>query len=122
MSIANYAENKLLDTLRDVSFSVAEIWVQLHDADPGENCTSNVIAGEDRSAATFAEASNGTMSSDADVTWVNLASTSTISHISLWDAASSGNALWYGALSQPKQVNAGDTFTISSGNLSLSLD
>ena len=48
------------------------------------------------------------------------AATETITHWSLWDASTAGNALWTGALSTSAAVTAGDTFQITT--LTLSLD
>ena len=44
-----------------------------------------------------------------------------VTHIALVDASTSGNILFYGALTTSKTVSSGDQFTISSGNLSISL-
>jgi len=44
-----------------------------------------------------------------------------VTHIAIMDAVTNGNVLFYGALTTPKTVSAGDQFTISSGNLSISL-
>ncbi len=40
----------------------------------------------------------------------------------IWDAVSGGNALWGGALTVAKNVNAGDTFTIAADDLDITLD
>ena len=47
---------------------------------------------------------------------------SNLTHVSIWDAATGGNCLAYGALAQPRSVSSGDTFSIPTGQLSLSLD
>jgi hypothetical protein len=99
MSISNYAENKLLDTLRNQSFAVSTVYVALHLGNPGED---------------------GSMSSSATLEWTNVAATETYTHWSAWDNATAGNCLWYGDLSAPAAVTAGDTFQITS--LTLSLD
>ena len=44
-----------------------------------------------------------------------------VTHIALVDQSTSGNILFYGALTTSKTVSSGDQFTISSGNLSISL-
>tara|TARA_Y100001937_G_scaffold38085_1_gene54278 strand:+ start:388 stop:912 length:525 start_codon:yes stop_codon:yes gene_type:complete len=44
-----------------------------------------------------------------------------VTHIAIMDASTSGNVLFYGALTTEKTVSNGDQFTISSGNLSISL-
>ena len=120
MSISNYAENKLLDTIKGTAFSVTSAYLQLHTGDPGEDGTSNVASETTRQAVSFAAASGGSMASSATVEWTNVSTTETYSHWSLWDASSSGNHLWYGALASNASVVAGDTFQITS--LTLTLD
>lgn len=45
----------------------------------------------------------------------------TITHIAIMDAATSGNVLFFGAVSTAKQISTGDTFQITSGNLTVAL-
>ena len=122
MSLSNFLENELLDAVANASaYSAAGVYVKLHLGDPGEDGTANAAAETDRVAASFGAAASGTATSDAAVEWTNVAASETISHISLWDASTAGNCLWTGALTASKAVNAGDTFTIASGDLSLTL-
>ena len=44
-----------------------------------------------------------------------------VTHLAIMDDQTGGNVLFYGALTTSKTVSAGDQFTISSGNLSISL-
>jgi hypothetical protein len=120
MSISNYAELALLDTLRNTSFAVAATYVKLHTGDAGEAGTTNAATEDTRKAISFSAASSGSMASSATVEWTNVAATETYSHWSLWDASTAGNCLWTGALSTSAAVTAGDTFQITS--LTLSLD
>lgn len=120
MSISNYAENKLLDTLRNQSFAVTTAYVKLHTGDPGEDGTSNAATETSRKAVSWSAASSGSMASSATLSWTNVAATETYSHWSMWDASSAGNCLWTGALSANASVTAGDTFEITS--LTLTLD
>lgn len=122
MSIANYAEDKLLDTLRNQSFAVAATYVKLHTGDPGEACTSNAAAEVTRQSVTWSAASGGSMASSNTPQWTSYPSAETVSHISIWDTSTTnaGNALWYGALSASKSMQTGDTLTLTS--LTLSLD
>lgn len=124
MSIANYLEDKLLDLVfNGTSYAgQATVYVKLHTGDPGEDCTGNAAGNTTRESATFGASSGGAVSNDADVTWTNVSTSETYSHVSLWDASTAGNALWYGALTASKTVNAGDTFTIATGDLDVSLD
>lgn len=120
MSISNYAELALLNTLRNTSFAVAATYVKLHTGDAGETGTANAATETTRKAISFSAASSGSMASSATVEWTNVAATETYSHWSLWDASTAGNCLWTGALSSSAAVTAGDTFQITS--LTLSLD
>ena len=120
MSISNYAENALLDTLRNQSFAVTTTYVKLHLGDPGEAGTSNAAAETTRKAVTWSAASSGSLASSATLEWTNVSTSETYSHWSLWDNASAGNCLWSGSLSSSAAVTAGDTFQITS--LTLSLD
>jgi hypothetical protein len=120
MSISNYAENKLLDTIGGTSFSVTTAYLQLHLGDPGEDCTANAATETTRKSVSFSAASSGSMASSATVEWTNVAATETVTHWSLWDASSAGNALWSGALASSAALTAGDTFQITS--LTLTLD
>lgn len=120
MSISNYAENALLDTLRNTSFAVANSYVKLHTGDPGEAGTSNAATETTRKVVSWSAAASGSMASSATLEWTNVSTTETYSHWSLWDASSGGNCLWTGALNASAAVTAGDTFQITS--LTLSLD
>ena len=120
MSISNYAENKLLDTIRNQSFAVTTAYIKLHTGDPGEDGTANAATETTRKALSWSAASSGSMATSAAAEWTNVSTTETYSHWSLWDAASSGNCLWTGALSASASVVAGDTFQVTT--LTLSLD
>jgi hypothetical protein len=120
MSISNYLENKLLDSLRNVSYAATAVYIKLHLADPGEDGTTSPAANTTRQQATFSAAASGSMTTSANITWTNVPSTETYSHWSAWDASTAGNCLWSGALSSSAAVTAGDTFQITS--LTLTLD
>lgn len=123
MSISNYAENAILDAIgNNTSLAVAQCYTKLHTGDPGETGTSNAAGETTRKSTSFAAASGGSMATDADLTWTSVSTAETISHVSIWDASSNGNCLWTGALTASKTVAVGDTFQISSGSLTLSVD
>lgn len=69
---------------------------------------------------TFASASGGSMASNVAVTVTNMPAT-TINAVELWDSSGSPRRLWWGPLTSPKTTNAGDTFTIASGSLTLAM-
>jgi hypothetical protein len=122
MSISNYAELKLLDHVTGTTSFTApsNFYIQLHTGDPGEAGSSNGATETTRKAASFDAASSGSITTSGTVEWTNVSTTETYTHWSAWDASTSGNCLWYGALSASASVTAGDTFQITS--LSLTLD
>jgi hypothetical protein len=77
-----------------------------------------------RKAVTFAAASSGTSATSAPVTFdAATASWGTITHIAVMDGGTrgSGNVLFYGAVTTSKTIDTGDTFQVSTGNLTVSL-
>lgn len=78
-----------------------------------------------RKAITFNAAVVGattTAASAATVTFdAATANWGTITHVAVLDAPSAGNVLFYGAVTTPKQIDAGDTFQVTAGNLTISL-
>lgn len=118
---ANLA-NKWLDMLGGSAFSApANTYVQLHTGDPGAAGTTAASAETTRVQATWGAAASGSKAITATLEWASwTAGTETISHVSIWDASSSGNVLWTGALSASKTVNNTDTLQITALSVSLS--
>lgn len=97
-------------------------FVKLHIGDPGAAGAGNPAVETTRKSASMAPATvTGTITSDADTTWVNVAATETISHVSFWSAAVAGFFLASDDLAVPRALTAGDTFTILTGDIDLSL-
>jgi hypothetical protein len=125
--MSNYLENALINaTLRNVSYtSPTTCFVALYtsdptDADTGTECTGSAYT---RMAATFGSPSNGVSTNSASVTFPTATGNwGTITHVGLRDAASSGNLLYHTPLDASKAINTGDVFTISTGNLSVTLE
>lgn len=96
------------------------VYIKLHLGDPGANGTANPSAVTSRAAATFAAASAGAIAlTGTNPSW-SMSATETVSHISVWDASTSGNFLWSSQLAVAKSVGSGDTLTLNSCGLSLS--
>jgi|SRR6185369_9228903 hypothetical protein len=72
------------------------------------------------STVVFAAAASGAVATNADVSWTNMPA-ATIVGVEIWDTAGSPVRLAYGALSASKTTNSGDTFTITSGQLTMTL-
>jgi len=78
-----------------------------------------------RKTVTFGAAVIGattTSATDATVTFDAATDNwGTVTHVAVMDAATGGNVLFYGAVTTPKTIETGDTFQVSSGNLTISL-
>jgi hypothetical protein len=126
---SNYLENKILDhVLTATAYSQPSTrYLALFTANTGleSNSPSAEVSGGSyaRQAITFAAASSGASASNATVTFpAASASWGTITHIAVMDASSSGNVLFWGAVTTSKTIDSGDTFQVTSGNLTISLD
>lgn len=119
--ISTYLANKWLDALgNDTAFAVTSCFVQLHVGDPGTAGTANVATETTRKAIPFAAASNGTMASNADITWTNISGSQDATYFTAWDGITGGTFLFSGTITG-NAYTAGDTYTIASGSLTTSL-
>jgi hypothetical protein len=125
--MSNFLENALINaTLRNTSYtSPAAVYVGLYTSDPGEGNTGTEVSGGSyaRTAVTFGAPSNGVSTNSASVTFPTATGTwGTVTHVGILDASTSGNLLYYTALDASKSIASGDVFTISTGNLSVTLE
>jgi hypothetical protein len=120
-TFADSVANSFLDAFaRNVSYANAAVWVKLHLGDPGSAGTSNAAVETTRQQATFGSAAaSRAISNTAVIEWLNVSTTETYTHISLWTASSAGTFLGRDDLSSSAAVTAGDTFRIPIGDLDL---
>lgn len=122
---SDYLENRVLNHVfgGTTLTQPAAVYVALHTADPEEDGSGAEVSGGSytRQAAAFAAASGGAKATNANLVFSNMPA-ATVTHVSIWDAQTGGNMLAGGALSVSKSVGAGDTFQITSGNLTVSLN
>jgi len=125
-AMSNYLETKVLDyVLRNTAdWAPAAIYLALHTADPAEDASGAEVSGGSyaRQAITFnaAHATAGTIDNSSAEEFTTMPAV-TVSHIGIWDAASSGNLLFYGAVTASKAVGAGDTISLAAGALVITL-
>ena len=67
---------------------------------------------------TFNAASAASAASNTAVTVTNMPAT-TVVGVELWDSAATPKRKWWGALTASKRTNAGDTFTVAAGSLTV---
>lgn len=90
-------------------------------------CTSaptDSAAGTEVSGGSYARQSITTnaagTTNTADIVYTNMPAC-TVTHVEVYDSAGTPKRLWHGALAASKTVNAGDTFTIPTGDLDMTL-
>jgi hypothetical protein len=78
-----------------------------------------------RHTATFSAATSatGAITTSADVTWTSVSQTETYSYVSFWDSGTAGAGTFLASdnLEVARGVTAGDTFTIASGDIDITL-
>lgn len=111
--------NNWLNMLRAVAFTApAGTFVKLHTADPGVAGATAASVVTTRNSAVFNAASGGALSLSTLGAY-SMTASETITHISVWDAATVGNFLFSGVLTTPKAVVNTDTLTFTSLAVSL---
>jgi len=121
VGISNYLANQWLDALgNNDTFAVTSVFVKLHVGDPGAAATANAATETTRKEASFSLASSGTLTSDAALTWTNISGSQDATHFSAFDNLTAGNFLFSGTITA-NAYTAGDTFTIASTSLTVSL-
>lgn len=134
---SNYLENKVLDhVLTSTGYTAPTTrYLALFNNTSG-NAAANLEAGTltdetstsgtayARKAVTFAAASSGSSATNATVTFdAATGNWGTITHVAVMDGgtAGAGNVLFWGAVTTSKTIETGDTFQVTSGNLTISL-
>ena len=129
-SFSDYWENKILDHIfgKD-NYTPPTIYVGLSTTDPtdaGSGLTEpsgNGYARVQTSASDWNAASNGSVDNACNITFAQATGNwGTTTHFALFDAATAGNMLAYGALSQSKSISESDTARFEAGDLDISLD
>lgn len=111
--LASAHANELLEVYRGTAVAGKTLYAKLHTGDPGAAGTANASAVTTRQALTFAAASGGSMALASSPTAWTMTGAETLTHISLWDAASGGGFVRSVALASSKTVAAADTFTLT---------
>lgn len=129
MSKSNYLENKMLDhALGTTAFTQpTNQYLALHTADPTDAGSGAELStsgtGYARIAVDFNAASGGTATgptSAKEFTNSSGSSWTQVTHFGIWDASSSGNLLYHGALTTAKTIAAGDTLRFTADSISIS--
>ena len=129
-AFSDYMEEKIVEHfLRANAVSApTTVYLALFEADPGEDAlgleasyvnyvrmastwTALDASGQTKNAGALAFPTNG-----------NASAAVTITHAAIFDASTTGNALLYGPLANPKTLAVGDVLSFATNALTLTLD
>ena len=125
----DYLEDKVLDHVFGGSAYTAPttLYVGLFTAAPsdtggGTECSGGSYARKSMAAMTVSGTSPTTATNGAAVEFVTATgSWGTVTHVGIFDAASSGNLMAWAALTTSKAVTSGDVFRFNAGELDVTL-
>lgn len=127
-ALSDYSEKLLLDWLMTTGSATRPTawYVALYTAAPSDSGGGTEVSGSgySRQSVTFAAAATpgGTTDNSGSVSFTASGGNwGSVTHIGIFDASTSGNLLWHGALSSPKTVNDGDTLQFAAGAIDLAL-
>ena len=125
-AMSDYLENALVNaTLRGQAYTApTTIYMALFTSDPTDAGTGTEVSGGAyaRQTITFSAPTNGSTSNSADVLFpVATAGWGTVSHFAVYDAATSGNMLYYGVLTTSKAISSTDQLKVAAGDITITL-
>jgi hypothetical protein len=123
---SDYLEDKLLDiTLKNgATYTVATPYLALFTSDPtdagsGTECS---FSGYARQTMSFGTIASGAVSTDATINFPALVGADiTVTHIGVYDAATSGNLLYHTILDASKLLQVDDIMSFASGGVTVTL-
>jgi|SRR4051812_616728 hypothetical protein len=119
VGISSAQADAILNLYRATNITApATIYVKLHTADPGAAGATAASAVTTRNAVTFNAPSSNAITLNTLSTYA-MTATETITHISLWDASTSGNFLRSVALTAGVSVVNGSTLQITTLTVSV---
>lgn len=97
-------------------------YAKLYTGDPGATGANNAAVGSTtRVVLTWAApSSNAVALTTTFPVWTNGGTSETLTHIGVWDAVSAGNFLYSIALTSSQAWASGNTFTLTSGSITVS--
>jgi hypothetical protein len=125
-ALSNYLETQLITWAMSASAVTRPTawYVALFTAAPSDTGGGTEISGGGyarQSVATWT-ISNNQASNAAIIDFVSSADWGNITHVGIFDAVTSGNLLWWGSLTTPRDPASGDTVRFAANALIVSLD
>lgn len=122
--MTDYLENQLYDgVLRATTYTApTTVYVALHTADPTESGQVAEVSGNGyaRQSVTFGAPTDGSGSNTTIATFTAVGgSWGTVTHFSIHDSLTTGNALLYSILDNSRVVNNGDDFEFAASSITV---
>lgn len=130
-NITNYLETAMLDhvTGRAAYTKPTATYLALFTVAPTDSTAGTEVTasnGYARQEISWGAAATGAIANDATVRFPDVSTASgswgTITAIGIFDGVTGGNLLWYGTLNATVTIGNGDSYSITSGGLTLTLD
>lgn len=139
-AMSDYLENKLVDQLfrGQTAPSTTTLYVALLTAAPSDSGGGTEVSGngyarvsvtssltnwagtQSTGSTTASSGTGGQTSNNGAITFPTPSATwGTVTHFAIYDEATGGNLLFYGALTIPKTVNQSDTVSFPAGSLAV---
>ena len=139
-AMSDYLENKLVDQIfrAQSAPTTSTLYVALYTAAPSDTGGGTEVTGgsyarvsvasslanwagtQSAGSTTASSGTSGATSNNNSITFPTPSATwGTVTHFALYDAASGGNELFWGALTIAKTVNTGDTVSFPAASLSV---
>ena len=126
MSFTNFLETEILDHVfaGNAYSAPSNVYLGLYTATPNDSGGGTELSGSGYARQTMAMSVSGNTATNSAAEEFATATGSwgTVTHVGVFDAATSGNLLAYGALSASKAIATGDVFRIPAGDLDITLD
>lgn len=126
MSFTNFLETEILDhVFAGAAYSApAQHYLGLFTSAPGEAGGGTELSGNAyaRQQINFTTSGDTTSNNAAVEFPTATGSWGTVTHVGVFDAATSGNLMVYATLSASKTVASGDVFRVPSGDLDITLN
>ena len=124
MAKSNYLENKVIDHFLGTSSTSApsNVYMGLFTSNPTDANSGTEVSGNgySRQVITFNAASSGSATnSSAETFTASGGNWGTITHFGIFDASTSGNLLYHGALTDDKVIEDGDSLVVAGSAITI---
>ena len=132
-ALSTYAELKILDLLfKNTSYTSPNAYIGAFTSDPTDSASGTEVSGsgyarvqiDNKTSSATSGADNSSITNSSAITFpaADGGAWGTITHIGIFDAASSGNLLAHGALAASKVISDGDVLQLNASSLVITID